>query len=932
MDSIKELSPSKCILLASILAADADLHGLRTLTTSRPSLFDIELVLRILLSCLPEALDPSSYTPFIEDTITSQDRTVQGHSQLDISSVEQLSEAQARKRLKRVHLLPLEAPDDHVDLVQDPLASFLIHRSYRIDAETGLFPLIPKLLEPFLDHSDAVRDFYLGTILPLYRLDYEYYPLEGDRRTLQAFQDLEGYEGLQILLTKANRMTSGTEQSEGGHGQALRGIVAPWVYGHQRWAKSSHNRKRRRLDDSQVPVDDRKVLGAGHEIKESERQDDWQRANEWILETAHTSLPAAVDVIEAWDGPQDVDFGEHEELRQYYEFPEQERILLQRNYCQAAFAAIYAAESDESEAIDSAHSMLVRLAELLEFEPPPDLATSVELLPQIEHQAEPLELTNVDYIQKDALLRPDNPLTIPELETFSLLQMFVYSAYQLSALGLSLSVVKVAKLRFWSDESEQLRLLQRILDGLVKGPKRDQTQWMSHRQILLWLWDWAISDRSQTIDNGYGILGKIRREVFEKELLRALCTAGQFDLVTKVYLFSDYDPPLPSAAVEKIIVDLAMSYYDEASNGNRNRGGVKKAADLVTAFRSQFTNSLALQRCTSLFGATHALSFYSLTLQRGVPFKPVAIRMSEDPVGLLHTLLDQNPGSYTQLDNLIGIGRNLANAHIGDQSDLGSTQSPDAEDETQTVLKVERRVTSMAIEAALTEGDFETAYSYVVNRLSLNDTKSSASSAEPADDISWRAAYLAGRQRPSSAATTSAGGTSTSPQVRRLEQRMELLSQSLLLAPSTALPEVLNAWRKCEEELLTVLASETEAEVDFDDRADRQETHLPGAFGGIEQGFMVQPKRKELGRGAVEEAPMGLFDVARGAAAALSRTAGRQDARNAPVKPVPESEADATDAPGRTRKRDVLANAVTGGMVSSIGWVLGAKPPPVQDG
>ena len=95
---------------------------------------------------------------------------------------------------------------------------------------------------------------------------------------------------------------------------------------------------------------------------------------------------------------------------------------------------------------------------------------------------------------------------------------------------------------------------------------------------------------------------------------------------------------------------------------------------------------------------------------------------------------------------------------------------------------------------------------------------------------------------------------------------------------------------------------------------------------------MIQPKRKELGRGATEEAPMGLFEVARGAAAAFGRSTSRQAPKTF-AKPVGDDDDLAgTDAPERQRKRDMLANAVTGGMVSGIGWMLGAKPTAGQDG
>ena len=247
----------------------------------------------------------------------------------------------------------------------------------------------------------------------------------------------------------------------------------------------------------------------------------------------------------------------------------------------------------------------------------------------------------------------------------------------------------------------------------------------------------------------------------------------------------------------------------------------------------------------------------------------------------------------------------------------------------------------MCVEAALTVGDFETAYSYVVNRLAPQDTIPSSSSEEQSqeDDVSWRAAFLAGRYRPQSNAQ---------PTLRRLDQRTELLSLALLLAPPSSLSEVLNIWRRCEEETNALLAAETEAEEEFDDRADKR-ISVPGGFSDVSTEGMVfgQPRREfgrsnaEARRGADEEAPMGLFDVARGAAKAFSRnafplrgagaSAASQQQHQSQMhaqQPPPTGEAmhEGMDDAGRMRRRDRISNTVTGGLTSGIGWMLGATP------
>ena len=360
----------------------------------------------------------------------------------------------------------------------------------------------------------------------------------------------------------------------------------------------------------------------------------------------------------------------------------------------------------------------------------------------------------------------------------------------------------------------------------------------------------------------------------------------------------------------------------------------------LTAFQKYFPRSTGFKKTAALLSATHALSFYSLTLQHGVPFQPANIRVHPDPVSLIEKVLYQNPKSYTNLEDLLDIGRNLVRAGLV-QSNNADRSTQELSDE--RLLKLtERRIIAMAIKGALAEDDFDTAYSYVVNRLSPsaslqdNNDGKSVTSLSPEDDITWQAAYQAGRAR-----SRRYGGPS---ELRRLEQRMELLSQALLLAPASAVEDVLATWRRCEEEMNLLLAQETEEESKWDDRGDRR---LPGGYSGEDSDMIVQKPRESTRNAMNEEAPIGLFDVARGAAAALSKSAFplrspriADAAANGSTKVSRPSSSGASslaagdhsslgggEGDGRIRKRDMVSNLVTGGLASGIGWVLGMYIP-----
>jgi hypothetical protein len=49
--------------------------------------------------------------------------------------------------------------------------------------------------------------------------------------------------------------------------------------------------------------------------------------------------------------------------------------------------------------------------------------------------------------------------------------------------------------------------------------------------------------------------------------------------VAALYCYPDPEK-VTKAQVEKAILDVALMYYDGASNGNKTRGGIKKSNDM----------------------------------------------------------------------------------------------------------------------------------------------------------------------------------------------------------------------------------------------------------------------------------------------------------------------------------------------------------------
>lgn len=935
MEELQKLSTHHCILLAAQYATESNINALRTLTALREKDLEFGLVLRLLLTFLPGALEPSKYVEYLHELASGSRTPSDERIAVDISSIQELSDTAARKRARRLHTLlqPLVHPLYEQEAELDLFTHFLISRSHEIDVETGLLEFIPQLIAPFLHHSDYLRTWFISTVLPLLRLAYEYYP-QSPAPSLDKFAQLKGRRAIETLLANLQQR-HGKEPDIQNPARDLRGVIGPWICG-------GNDRKRRKLD-----VKDRR---ASLTQEQQQEPDDWECLFEWLIHTSKEDFALVSAAFSEWDGPDDMDLGGFDDGQMYLEGERESQ--LERRYAQAALASLYLVDDDQPETLQTAHALLGRLCNLLSLDPPPDLNVGVGSLPAYDIKSTIFHESTTSIIQEENVFRLDNSLTQPSEDAVRLLGLFVFSACLLSSLTHSSSIKDVTRMYLRNDYSEQYSLLQRILHALGRGSRKDAEQWKLIRSKLLWLWNWG-SNSTEGDRDGQGILRKIEHKTVEIEILKALLETGHYQLAIQTYVHhTSKQPPLVAADIEKVVLASAMHSYDNASNGNRTRGGMKKASDIIAAFSPHFSSSQRFHRTQALLSATHAMSFYSLILQHGVPFQPVNIRVSANPLSLLQKLLSQNRNSYTHLDDLISIGQNLVismPSTLMDNIDEPRIDPPALE---KKKAAAEKRVIGMAIEAALEEDDFETAYSYVVNRLTPPSVSPAVSPAvstssqrfswgsyssgkedDEAQDVAWRAALQAGRYRssPMSASGTWSGSVAR-PDLRRLEQRMELLSQALLLAPPRHLEEVLAVWQECEKEMNVLLAQETEAEERFNDMADQK---LPGAF--INETVAIQPRR-EVGRGAVAEAPMGLFDVARGAAAAFSKsafplrgdpTASRSSDRDQQTLPSRVS-VDLTSDPGsaggaddRVRKRDMVANAVTGGLASGIGWVLG---------
>ncbi|KAK6498505.1 hypothetical protein TWF481_011093 [Arthrobotrys musiformis] len=464
-------------------------------------------------------------------------------------------------------------------------------------------------------------------------------------------------------------------------------------------------------------------------------------------------------------------------------------------------------------------------------------------------------------------------LTTPSPVTIKLLQGFIVSVEKFAGFPLKTSVKEVMRMKFFGSRGDQIGLLKRALAG---GKGRSEGWYREVRGVCEYL---RVTS---------GVFGRLAGEDVEGEVLKDMLAAGRFAAVTTTYVKGKL---LPREVVEKAVLHSVIDFYDNATNGNKLRGGMKNAFNSLSIIYPTISTSPPLRRLSRLIEATHALSEYSLTLTPGVPLKPVQIRLHPQPLEILSRVLQSNPKAYLQLPSLIKIATDLVD---------GVSQHEDEMDESE-VVRIKRTVVGMCIEAALAEDDFETAVSYVVNKLVPGYTPVGG-------DTAWQAALQTGRYRSPSMLAESMEGVATARGIERLNKRMEVLSQAMIICPVEAVMDVVRTWKGCEDELERLLELEVQEE----------ERHAGlGWVGGIS---------KATGGGLLK-APMSLLGVASSAGGLVKGLGGsafplrgsRQDDGRS------SGEFERGEDGERVRKRDVISGMVTSGLASGIGWMLGAK-------
>lgn len=508
------MSKAYVILEAVRLFSNASISALQQLIARHAEILKLELVLRILLTYLPESTEPETYVDFLRKLLHGDLGASLDDADGSLSIQHEISELEARQRVRRLHLLPIADPQHSYDESMDSFTLFLLHRAFRIDAETGSIPLVAQLVEPFLGRSIYLRTWAVSTLLPILRLDYEYYSYGEPAYSLEAFEQLSGSPAVQGLLSKTAQRKSEESNSVG---RDLRGLVGPWMYG-------QNANKRRKIETNsrrRSSVGVQAITQGNPADVEVDISRGWADVNDWLLELSTRDHIKAVEAITQWDGPNDVDFGGWG--AQLEDRDEETSNMLQSRYAQAALSAVYATNSSTLDTVIGSHRILRKIAKLLNLRLPPDLE-NLDSASIDDISNDYLEALSPSNVLHNMLLRADNLLTNPTNSAVMLSYCLLASDYILQSHNYPKACRGLLGLVVFCDEPDQLAELRRLLHT-IQSNTRSQQSWESIRHQVLRLHNWkykATGTGSPSSEESVGLFCRVPPAVVENELLKAM--------------------------------------------------------------------------------------------------------------------------------------------------------------------------------------------------------------------------------------------------------------------------------------------------------------------------------------------------------------------------------------------------------------------------
>jgi len=165
--------------------------------------------------------------------------------------------------------------------------------------------------------------------------------------------------------------------------------------------------------------------------------------------------------------------------------------------------------------------------------------------------------------------------------------------------------------------------------------------------------------------------------------------------------------------------------------------------------------------------ATHTLTERKVYHQPGIPIHPMQIRLAPNKLDLITRLLSTNEDAYYDSKSIMELAKKL-----GYRNDKVA----------------EVKIMAMLADAALRDSNLSFAYSMCINIVNIIKSMRNNDKIETilnsAKDVAWRICYEVAKQET----------------FQNLEKQMTLMGYALALCPSDQAVDILNVWRKIDNE------------------------------------------------------------------------------------------------------------------------------------
>lgn len=489
MSDSDRLSTARAILLAVELCVGGNVGALPQLQRRYPIALSTERLLRIILTFVPESTPPSRYTPVLQ-TLVDGDGAEVSTGPLDVTPVKDVPEQVARKRVQRLRLVPLRYPQaGQAAATADLLTQFLVHRAHLIDSNSGLQSLILELLLPFYERSEILRAWLLSRLLPVLRINYEYYPERDQKLPLDMFESLDRGSAIELLLSM-----SSSGKSRPHLARNLRGLVGPWIVGVTEFQRQKSD------------------VSGEHGLRSC-----WREVNEWLLSRSSSDRDLVVDAFTQWGGPTDLDLGGYERR----DSANEQISLLQQDYGQTGLAIVYATDANVK-SVEGSFNIASKVATLLQINFPVDIRNDSTILPPLRLDLDAISTASKASLLQNTLLDPTNPLTVPTATSVAFTRALLLSLRILQELGYPISCSSAATICLQGSEDAQTRMLRSLVDSVAKQTRANRS-WPRIREQILWLRDWGHPTGREKY---HGLLWRIPRDVMETEILKTMLAVG----------------------------------------------------------------------------------------------------------------------------------------------------------------------------------------------------------------------------------------------------------------------------------------------------------------------------------------------------------------------------------------------------------------------